>query len=34
MLVYLATGWREIADRMEATAERRFDANVEVNHQS
>ena len=34
MLVYLATGWREIADRMEATAERRFYANVEVNAQN
>jgi predicted MarR family transcription regulator len=34
MLVYLATGWREIADRMEATAERRFDASVKVNQQN
>ncbi len=31
LLAYEATGWREIADRMEAIADRRFYANVEVN---
>lgn len=31
LLAYEETGWREIADRVEAIAERRFYANVEVN---
>ena len=33
-LAHEETGWRDIADRMEAIAERRFYANVEVNHQN
>ena len=34
LLAYEATGWRDIADRVEAIAERRFYANVRVNPQN